>query len=120
MLIGTPYESNRGSSRDTYRRGPQLWTPSKVALVKLKIQASTRSHLRSPLRSYPDSYPSHAWLWLGGTLYLINLEIVVQLGGHVRGHRAGVAGVYNRARYQAEMRTALELWTEHLFWIVRQ
>jgi hypothetical protein len=39
---------------------------------------------------------------------------------HVSGHRGGVAGIYNRARYQAEMRAALELWTEHLFWIVRR
>jgi hypothetical protein len=39
---------------------------------------------------------------------------------HVSGHRAGVAGVYNRARYQAEMRDALERWTEYLVRIVRR
>lgn len=47
-------------------------------------------------------------------------HIVEAILNHVSGHRAGVAGVYNRARYQAEMRVALELWTEHLFSIVRQ
>jgi integrase len=47
-------------------------------------------------------------------------HIVEAILNHVSGHRAGVAGVYNRARYQAEMRAALELWTEHLFWIVRR
>ena len=47
-------------------------------------------------------------------------HIVEAILNHVSGHRAGVAGVYNRARYQAEMRAALELWTEHLFRIVRR
>jgi hypothetical protein len=29
---------------------------------------------------------------------------------HVSGHKAGVAGVYNRASYAAEKRAALDLW----------
>ena len=37
-------------------------------------------------------------------------HIVEAILNHVSGHRAGVAGVYNRARYQAEMRQALERW----------
>ncbi|OPY98902.1 integrase [Bradyrhizobium sacchari] len=41
-------------------------------------------------------------------------HIVEAILNHVSGHRAGVAGVYNRARYEAEMREALERWTEHL------
>ncbi len=47
-------------------------------------------------------------------------HIVEAILNHVSGHRGGVAGIYNRARYQAEMRAALELWTEHLFAIVRR
>jgi integrase len=34
------------------------------------------------------------------------------------GHRGGVAGVYNRASYAREMRSALALWTDHLRAIV--
>ncbi|MDA9405280.1 MULTISPECIES: tyrosine-type recombinase/integrase [unclassified Bradyrhizobium] len=41
-------------------------------------------------------------------------HIVEAILNHVSGHRAGVAGVYNRARYEAEIRDALERWTEHL------
>jgi len=33
---------------------------------------------------------------------------------HVSGHKAGVAGVYNRALYEAEKRQALNLWAEHV------
>src|SRR5262249_37559507 len=30
------------------------------------------------------------------------------------GHRSGVAGTYNRARYEGEMRSALQRWADHL------
>ena len=33
---------------------------------------------------------------------------------HVSGHKAGVAGIYNRALYAAEKRQVLELWSEHV------
>jgi integrase len=45
-------------------------------------------------------------------------HIVEAILNHVSGHRAGVAGVYNRARYEAEMRAALERWSEHVAAIV--
>lgn len=41
-------------------------------------------------------------------------HIVEAILNHVSGHRAGVAGIYNRARYAAEMREALERWAEHV------
>jgi integrase len=41
-------------------------------------------------------------------------HVVEAVLNHVSGHRAGVAGVYNRARYEAEMRQALERWAEHV------
>ncbi|MEI6537771.1 MAG: site-specific integrase, partial [Verrucomicrobiaceae bacterium] len=37
---------------------------------------------------------------------------------HISGHRAGVAGVYNRAAYSAEKRAALDLWARHIEGIV--
>jgi integrase len=33
---------------------------------------------------------------------------------HVSGHKAGVAGIYNRARYEGEMRDALQKWADHV------
>lgn len=33
---------------------------------------------------------------------------------HVSGHKAGVAGIYNRSTYAAEKRAALDLWANHL------
>jgi integrase len=41
-------------------------------------------------------------------------HVVEAILNHVSGHRAGVAGVYNRARYEGEMRQALDRWAAHL------
>lgn len=45
-------------------------------------------------------------------------HIVEAILNHVSGHRAGVAGVYNRARYEPQMREALERWAQHVEAIV--
>src|SRR5262249_49660206 len=37
---------------------------------------------------------------------------------HVSGHKAGVAGIYNRATYEKEKRQALSVWAERLSAIV--
>ena len=37
---------------------------------------------------------------------------------HVSGHKAGVAGIYNRSTYATEKRAALDLWASHLRVIV--
>jgi integrase len=37
---------------------------------------------------------------------------------HVSGHKGGVAGIYNRASYEADKRVALERWAAHLLAVV--
>ncbi len=49
----------------------------------------------------------------------IALHIVEAVLNHVSGFRSGVAGVYNRSRYEPEKRRALDRWAEHLDAIVR-
>jgi integrase len=46
-------------------------------------------------------------------------HVVEQALNHVSGHKAGVAGVYNRARYEPEMRAALQKWADALDQITR-
>ena len=41
-------------------------------------------------------------------------HIVESVLNHVSGHRAGVAGIYNRAIYADEKRKALDLWADHI------
>jgi len=45
-------------------------------------------------------------------------HIIEAVLNHVSGHKSGVAGVYNRARYAPEVRDALAKWSEHLSAIV--
>jgi integrase len=33
---------------------------------------------------------------------------------HISGHKSGIAGIYNRAKYEGEMRDALQRWAAHL------
>jgi integrase len=41
-------------------------------------------------------------------------HIIEAILNHVSGHKAGVAGIYNRASYDREKRQALDLWADHL------
>jgi integrase len=41
-------------------------------------------------------------------------HIIEAVLNHVSGHKGGVAGIYNRARYEGEMRNALTKWAQHV------
>ena len=41
-------------------------------------------------------------------------HIIESVLNHVSGHKAGVAGIYNRAKYADEMRSALQRWSDHV------
>jgi integrase len=45
-------------------------------------------------------------------------HIIEAVLNHVSGHKAGVAGIYNRSTYDREKREALNLWAEHLMAVV--
>jgi integrase len=45
-------------------------------------------------------------------------HIIEAVVNHVSGHKAGVAGIYNRASYEREKRHALDLWADQLLaWV---
>jgi integrase len=44
----------------------------------------------------------------------IQPHIVEAVLNHVSGHKAGIAGVYNRATYEKEKKVALATWADHL------
>jgi integrase len=48
----------------------------------------------------------------------IQPHVIEAILNHVSGFRAGVAGIYNRNPYDAEKRTALSTWADHLLAIV--
>ena len=41
-------------------------------------------------------------------------HIVEAVVNHVSGHKGGIAGVYNKAKYSPEKRAALQRWADHV------
>ena len=41
-------------------------------------------------------------------------HVIEAVLNHVSGHKAGVAGIYNRSSYATEKKTALNLWAGHV------
>jgi len=41
-------------------------------------------------------------------------HVIEAVLNHISGHKAGVAGVYNRSQYGPEKRQALDLWAAHV------
>jgi integrase len=48
----------------------------------------------------------------------IATDVVEAVLNHHSGHRAGVAGVYNRSSYEPQIKTALTRWSEHVIALV--
>ena len=46
-------------------------------------------------------------------------HIIEEILNHVSGHKAGVAGIYNRSLYAGEVTTALARWGAHVLALVR-
>jgi integrase len=46
-------------------------------------------------------------------------HIIEAILNHISGHKAGVAGIYNRASYEPQKRIALEKWAEHVEALVK-
>ena len=44
----------------------------------------------------------------------IQPHVVEAVLNYVSGHKAGVAGIYNKNTYEPEKRSALERWAEHV------
>jgi len=84
------------------KRGFLNWSDSKAALDKRVGIAEWRLHdlRRSAATGMAE---------LGTQAHIIEAVL-----NHVSGHKAGVAGIYNRARYEGEMRAALQRWGDHL------
>jgi integrase len=84
----------------TRGQGFVAWGHSKAAF-KVDIQAWTLHDLRRSVATH---------------LAEIGIEphIVEAILNHVSGHKAGVAGTYNRAKYLQPMKTALAMWADHI------
>jgi integrase len=88
-------------------RGFQNWSGSKADLDD-KIARDGQPVGSWTLHDFRRSIST--WLHEAG----VAPHVVEVLLGHAGGHRAGVAGTYNKAEYLPERRRALQLWADHL------
>ena len=80
------------------------WTREKARLdAAMKI---------APYRIHDIRRSVATWI---GELGFAAPHVIETVLNHVSGHRAGVAGIYQRARYEKECRDALDRWAE---WII--
>ena len=93
------------------RRGYQDWSGSKTDL-DARIAQQGRA-LAWTLHDFRRSLSTALHECFG-----VPPHVVEAILGHVGGHKAGVAGVYNKALYLDERRRALQRWADHVNEIV--
>jgi integrase len=86
------------------RKGFVRWSANKAALDAASGVSGWRLH---------DVRRTVATM-LGDKLGVLP-HITEAILNHYSGHRAGVAGIYNRARYEDEMRNALQRWADYVY-----
>ena len=89
-------------------RGWQDWSGSKANL-DARIAAQSKPIADWRLHDFRRSMSTTMHERLGVMPHVVEAAL-----GHVDGHRAGVAGIYNRAGYADLKRIALEKWADHV------
>jgi integrase len=108
---GTPRDHVFGIGLD---RGYSGWSKSKAEL-DARI---TKARHGKALDWRPHDFRRSLSTALHGKRFKVPPHIVEVILGHVSGHKAGVAGTYNKAIYLDERRDALERWGAHVTSIV--
>jgi integrase len=112
-----------GSQRDLVfgfgeTRGFQAWSASKLDLDARIFAARKVAGVDNPMPAWRlHDLRRTCSTRMHGELG-VQPHIVEAVLGHIKGHRSGVAGVYNRASYSVEKRAALEKWADHVTTIV--
>jgi integrase len=113
ILRAAPYSSSRDQLFGEGRGSFQGWSKAKTALDR-RIRANGLSIM--PWRLHDLRRTTATRMAELGILP----HVVEAVLNHISGHRAGVAGVYNRALYSDEKRTALNTWAAFVSSIVQE
>ena len=108
---GTPRDHVFGIGLD---RGYSGWSKSKA---ELDVRIAEANHGEA-LDWRPHDFRRSLSTALHGKRFKVPPHIVEVILGHVSGHKAGVAGTYNKAIYLDERRDALERWGAHVMTVV--
>jgi integrase len=110
-LVGN-VEAARGHAFGRGKAGFSGWSASKVRLDSRIARHRAEKRLGRPLSKGEAPAPGDA---VTGMVEIgVAPHVVEAIVNHLSGHKAGVAGVYNRASYAAEKRAALARWADHV------
>lgn len=108
IISNIPRKSSRSLVFGSGKGGFSGWSRSKISLDE-RIKAATGVAL-TPWRLHDLRRTFATRLSDLGVLP----HVVEALLNHISGHKAGVAGIYNKATYRAEKTAALKLWDAHI------
>jgi integrase len=81
-----------------------------LAIAHVRRERGANSEMAAwVLHDFRRSMSTHMHERLG-----VEPHVVEAVLNHISGTKAGVAGVYNRSRYEPEKRRALDSWADHL------
>ena len=128
-LIGAP-RADRSHAFGRGKAGFSGWSASKMRLDARIACQRAEMRLGRPLLTGEKLEPGGALRpWTLHDLRRTAITGMAEIGvpphiieaivNHVSGHKGGVAGVYNRAKYSQEKRAALQRWADHIERIVK-
>lgn len=95
------------------------WSRAKMALDK-RINAARAAAGKKPIAEWTLHDIRRSVITHMNERGIAAPHIVEAVANHVSGHKAGVAGVYNRSSYAAEKREALNKWGTHIASLIAQ
>jgi integrase len=119
-LLPTPREDREhvfGRSVDTGFSG---WSKAKRELDESIAAARKVAGLKKPMPAWTIHDLRRTFVTHALDKRLAQPHVVEACVNHVSGHKAGVAGVYNRAAYAEEKRAALDAWGKYVIKLVER
>ena len=90
------------------------WSKSKERFDKTLLAKRKAADRRAKPLPYWRLHDCRRTAATGMAELSVQPHIIEAVLNHVSGHKAGVAGIYNRAKYAGEMREALQKWADHV------
>jgi len=96
------------------------WSKSKRELDLRIAAARKKAGIKKPMPHWTVHDLRRSFVTHMNERKLASPHVIEAVVNHVSGHLAGVAGIYNKAKYRDERRQALEWWGKHISALVER
>jgi integrase len=114
ILASQPRQDGRDLAFGTGQGGFSGWSKAKGMLDQAVFEARSKANKKAAPIGKWIIHDLRRAAATGMAELGVQPHVIEAVLNHVSGHKAGVAGVYNKATYQREKAAALALWTEHV------